>query len=217
MSTKVTKIPKWMDRSLQGITYWIGHRRALYSGYALGEAALVAELCNMIYTHLDRDQVLRCEVRFEELLNKEATETGILTSRARADIVVSRKLEGRRRDPQPGFVVEVKRASASNAQIDHDLRRLAAVKACHPDLAAFLVVIAEAERPRRFVDEEGAARATVFRVPDTDHLYKVRRVSKATHSFKRMDRAQYACLLEVSPAMDAKRLRSAKVWTSAAS
>lgn len=46
------KVPRWALKSLQGITYWIGHRRSLYDQYPLGESAFVAELCNLIYAHL---------------------------------------------------------------------------------------------------------------------------------------------------------------------
>lgn len=213
MAEKLAAAPKWMIRALQGITFWIGHRRALYSGYPLGESALVAELCNMIFSHLERSQSLRCEVQYVELVGGSETST-ITAAKARADIVVSRKPLTRGAPAVPEYVIEVKRASSSNAQIDHDLRRLAAVKRAHPSFTTYLVVISEAERPRRFVDEDGSALTTTFRIPDTEQLYRVRRVLKATSTFRSPDKAQYACLVEVSPPMRRSILRRHACWVA---
>ena len=177
-----------------------GHRRALYSGYSLGESALVAELCNMIFTHLPKEQLFKCEVQYVELLGGMITSTLTIT-KARVDIVLLRRSLRKGASANAEYIIEVKRASSSNAMIDNDLRRLAAVKRAHPSLVAYLVVIAEADRPKRFVTEAGSALTTIFRIPDTDQLYRVRRVLKASHSFKNPDRAQYACLIEVSPPM----------------
>ena len=44
--------PTWLERALQGLTYWTGHRRCLYRNYPLAEAAFVAELCNLIQANL---------------------------------------------------------------------------------------------------------------------------------------------------------------------
>lgn len=46
------KTPRWARKLLQGITYWIGHRRSLYDQYPLGESAFAAEFCNLIYAQL---------------------------------------------------------------------------------------------------------------------------------------------------------------------
>lgn len=213
MAKSAAITPKWIDRALQGIAYWIGHRRALYSGYSLGESALVAELCNMIFTHLPKEQLLRCEVQYVELLSGTVTSTLTMT-RARADIVILRKPLRKGATANAEYVIEVKRASSSNAMIDNDLRRLAAVKRTHPSLVAYLVVIAEADRPKRFVTEAGSALTTIFRIPDTNQLYRVRRVLKASHSFKNPDRAQYACLIEVSPPMPKATIRRHAPWSA---
>jgi hypothetical protein len=213
MGAKLTPTPKWIDRSMQGIAYWIGHRRALYSGYSLGESALVAELCNMIYTHIPSDHVLRCEVQYTELLGR-SVETSVLSAKARADIVIGKRLGKRREGSSPQVIIEVKRASASNAQIDNDLRRLAAVKLHNSDLATYLAVIAEAERPKRFVNDDGEATSGIYLIPGTKQLYRVRRVFKAAASFKNKNRAQFACLVEVSPEQTPARLRRASAWTS---
>ena len=214
MTKRLSPTPRWVDRALQGITYWIGHRRALYSGYALGESALVAEMCNMIYAHLSSSQhLLRCEVQYTELVNGPVTTT-TLTAKARADIVVSKKINGKREGATPQYVIEVKRASASNKQIDNDLRRLAIVKRQHPSLTTYLIVIAEADRPKRFVDANGSASPHIYRIPDTAQLYRVRRVFKAAQTFKNPERAQYACLIEVSPPQLPERLRRSREWSA---
>ena len=49
MKTKLKKQPVWVDRALQGVTHWMGHRRCLYRGYPLSEGA---EVCNLIYANL---------------------------------------------------------------------------------------------------------------------------------------------------------------------
>ncbi|MEI5689100.1 hypothetical protein [Sphingomonas kyungheensis] len=170
----------------------------------------------MIYTHISSDHVLRCEVQYTELLPGDSDVT-ILASKARVDIVVARKKDGKREGATPEFVIEVKRASASKAQIDNDLRRLAAVKKHHPNITAYLIVIAEAERPKRFVDEKGVACSQVYQIPETSQLYRVRRVFKATHSFTSRDRAQYACLVEISPAQPRARMRRAEPWKAKSS
>jgi len=52
MGTKFEKRPIWAIRALQGVTFWIGHRRCLYKQYPLAEGALVAELCNLFVADL---------------------------------------------------------------------------------------------------------------------------------------------------------------------
>jgi len=157
---------------------------------------VVAELCNIIYTHLPKNHSLRCEVRFTELLGRSMMPTEI-AARARADIVVSEKVNGKREGAIPRWVIEVKRASASKGQVDTDLFRLAAVKREHPDITAWLVLVAEASRPDRFVTEEGASVSGRHDIPNTEQQYRVRRTFKAAHAFTRKERAQYACLVEV--------------------
>ena len=79
----------------------------------------------------------------------------ILEGKIRADLVVAEIPARRGDEPIPKFIIEVKRASASKAQINADLSRLAAAHRLCPDIRAFLFVISEAKRPSRFVDEEG--------------------------------------------------------------
>jgi hypothetical protein len=147
-------VPRWAARALQGITYWIGHRRCVYREYPLAEAAFVAEICNLIYASLPPSQVLRCEVQYSSLLEGKP-KTNLLTRRARADLVVANKSDKKGDVPPPQFVIEVKRAGAPRAQIDADLRRLAEVHRKHGGIRTFMFIIAEAQRPVRFVNPEG--------------------------------------------------------------
>jgi hypothetical protein len=203
-------IPRWLERALQGLTFWVGHRRYLYGGYPLGESAFVAELCNLIYTHLPDAYVLKCEVQYTELVAAGAVETNVLTARARADIVIAEKVDGKREGAIPRFVIEVKRASAPTAQITHDLKRLAAVKSAHGNIKTFLVIVAEASRPKKFTTDDGWSALGWRDIPNSTLNYRVRRTVKAAHAFTNPDTAQYACLLEVDSRPSRRRGAQAK-------
>ncbi|OXE36474.1 MAG: hypothetical protein CGW95_07475 [Phenylobacterium zucineum] len=183
--------------ALQGLAFWIGHRRALYRDYPLGESALVAELCNLIQRHLPANRQLRCEVQYAEL--KVTSEW--LVPLARMDLLVSLRPTAQETRSIPQVAIEVKRAGSAKLLIDSDFKRLAALKAAHPTVRAFLVVIAEASRPKQFVNEQGEAEYKSKLIPGTDYRYKVRRVLKASHTFKqdRLNHAQYVCLVKVLP------------------
>jgi hypothetical protein len=196
MGTKLEKRPIWAIRALQGVTYWIGHRRCLFKQYPLAEGALVAELCNLIHANLRHDYILTCEVQYTNLLGGRP-KPDILTQRARADLVISEKPEEKDGEPLPRFIIEVKRASAPTAQIDADLQRLAAVRRTHRDLRTFMFLIAEAHRPKRFVDEDGKSYTGKHAIPNSPGHYRVRRTLKAAHAYTEVGNAQYACLLEI--------------------
>jgi hypothetical protein len=195
MKSKLKKHPKWVDRALQGVTYWMGHRRCLYRDYPLSEGALVAEVCNLIYANLPEHLQLLCEVQYSSFVNRDPVPE-ILEGKIRADLVVAEIPARRGDEPIPKFIIEVKRASASKAQINADLSRLAAAHRLCPDIRAFLFVISEAKRPSRFVHEEGHSLLGEHKIPKFDGYYRVRRTWKAAHAFKKRERAQYACLIE---------------------
>jgi hypothetical protein len=196
MSTKLKKQPSWVERALQGVTYWMGHRRCLYRDYPLSEGALVAEVCNLIYANLPDTLQLLCEVQYSSFVESDPMPV-ILRGRIRADLVVAEKPAHRGDDPVPKFIIEVKRASAPTSQINADLSRLAAVRRCCPDIRTFLFVISEAQRPRRFVNDDGHSVLGRHQIPNSDGYCRVRRTWKAAHAFTKRDRAQYACLIEV--------------------
>ncbi|MBV7461303.1 MULTISPECIES: hypothetical protein [unclassified Acidovorax] len=197
MATTEKDWPSWLERALQGLTYWTGHRRCLYRNYPLAEAAFVAELCNLIHANLPDKYSLHCEEQYSEFLHQDARPS-LLTERSRADLVVYETVKTRRgeRELHAKFIIEVKRAMAPKAQIDADLKRLMAVRAACPEVKTYLVVVAEAHRPTRFVSDAGASITKRQRLEDFEGYFKVRRTLKAAHAYTRIERAQYACLVE---------------------
>lgn len=191
---KLDPLPNWMRPTLQGVTYWIGLRRQFFRGHPLGEASIVAEVCNLIQSNLHdkRARKLVCEVMFSEFLpGKE--EQSVLTERARADLVVY-KVE-KKGSKIPRHLVEVKRANSSKKSIHNDLNRLVAVKKACPQIRTYLMVVSEKGRPKEFVNKNG--RAITGKKPVEGGFYYVRRVCKASSSFSRKETAHYACVLEV--------------------
>jgi len=201
MGYRMPARPTFLEEALQGLAFWIGHRRAYYRGYPIPEAALVTESCNLIQTNLDREQILRPEVMYRRLA--DTTEKPELTELARADLSI---LD--RNSPNPyeenawgavQFVIEVKRASASDALIDEDLQRLFHFKTVsRPEARAFLIVASESTLPARFVDpEKGISRLHPHEIPGTNGVYHVRRTVKAASSFERKESAHFVCICEV--------------------
>lgn len=114
----------WVERALQGVTYWMGHRRCLYRDYRLSEGALVAEVCNLIHANLPEDLHPLCEVQYSTFVESDPMPK-ILPGRIRADLIVSEKSARTGFDPVPKFIIEVKRASSPAAQISAEpFRRL---------------------------------------------------------------------------------------------
>lgn len=197
MTTIEKDWPAWLERALQGLTYWTGHRRCLYRNYPLAEAAFVAELCNLIHANLPDKFSLHCEEQYSEFIHSD-DRPALLTEKSRADLVVYESVKTRSGEIELHikFIIEVKRASAPKAQIDADLKRLMAVRATFPDIKTYLVVVAEAHRPPRFVSAAGASITKRQRLNGFDGYFKVRRTLKAAHAYTRVERAQYACLVE---------------------
>jgi hypothetical protein len=199
-STKLKKPPDWAKQALQGVTFWMGHRRSFYRRHPLTEGAMIAEICNLIHANLTDGLELTCEVLYSKLLPEKPTakeRKQILTELARADLVVSDgplDFDGK---PKPKFIIEVKRGSTPDSEIDSDLRRLAEAKRRFRDARAFLFLISEARRPKRFVNKEGMSRKRDFPIPNSKGYFRVRGTAKAAHALTKRDRAQYACLVEV--------------------
>jgi hypothetical protein len=194
------KAPAWAGKALQGLVFWIGHRCSLYPHHDLGESALVAETCNLIAAHLHEGESLLCEQPYRKLIATDSE----LGPRVRADLAVlsapnaaELKKRGHLQDLLTA-VIEVKRASASKAEIDDDLKRLAILKAANPSVRAFLFVIAEGHLPKKFVAANGKAKKGRFGISDKAAYYHVRRVCKASASFDRKGGAHFACIIEVN-------------------
>lgn len=180
-------VPEWLEPALQGITFWIGHRRSMYRHYPLTEGAIVAELCNLIHAQLRDGRRLDCEEPYKEILGTQSAKGS--SSNQRADLVVTAGATSN----NYVAVIEVKRGNSSNADIDEDIRRLASVKVARAGTRAFLIVVSEGIRPRRFVNNAGRA----IRKHESGMRYAVRRVCAASPSVKRGNRANYAVLVEI--------------------
>lgn len=202
MGKSLDRWPNWSEKALQGLAFWIGHRHALYPNYPLGESALVAEACNLIFANLGPGEVLLCERQYTQLMPDGAwpRDQG---ARSRADLTVVTGLTHSQAEKNPSLgsflsaVIEVKRASAPRAQIDQDLSRLAILKNANPTVRALLFVVAEAHRPKRFVSPEGKAILGKNDIPGKNAHYRVRRACKAAAAFSGKESAHYACIIEV--------------------
>jgi hypothetical protein len=192
-----SKLEPWAKKSLQGITFWTGHRHCLYEHYPLGESAFVAELCNLIFAHLDKTKYsLKCEVQYHELAKNLPKE--IFNDRTRADIVIFNKQLNRDSIGVPANIIEVKRGKASNRLIVDDMLRLAHVNRKTQNCRTFLFVVCEHNRPKKFVTTKGTAMRGDHTIDgDPNSCYRVLRVFKAAHFFTGIEKAQYACCIEV--------------------
>ena len=200
MTKNPESIPKWLMNSLQGLTFWVGYKRSLYRDYPLSEGALVTELRSLMHANLPDDLFLKCEVGYR-LLAKKFVRHDLIAGRHRADLVVANKVASSK-DPNrllysPKFVFEVKRASSPNLQIDKDLKRLAALKKCRPIARTFLIVLSEAGRNNRFVNEKGLTRRGQHKIDGMDANYHIRRTVKAASVYKSFDSVNYATVVEV--------------------
>jgi len=182
-------LPRWMFPPLQGVTFWVSHRRTIFPHYPLGESALVAELCNLIHAHLPDGHELKCEIVYDALSNNLEYDD-VLTKRARTDLVVYV-------DDRPSYAFEVKRASAGKRMIERDLLRLARLRINEHKIRTFLIVISEASRPALYVSDKGVAIRGSNNLDGIDARWRVRSVKKSSHSFHGIGSASYACLIEV--------------------
>lgn len=190
MGQNLERWPSWAEASMQGLAFWIGHRRALFAGHPLPEAALVAEACNLIQAHLETGSRLEVERAYRDIVSPHRWRLNGET-RARADLVV--------RGPRGAItIIEVKRASAARQLIDRDLRRLAAAKAVLPKSRCFLFVVSESRRPSRFVSKKGKSVLKLQPIPGRpNESFKVRRTCKAAAAFGGKSTAHYACIVEI--------------------
>ena len=200
MQTKLEPIPAWITTALQGLTFWIGYKRALYRDYPLSEGALVTELRSLMHANLPDELFLKCEVGYSRLV-KVTPRPAVIAGRTRADLVVATKNESPKTAGKivysPQFLFEFKRAGAPVREIDKDLKRLAAFQQCRPSARAFLVVLSETGRNDRFVTEKGKTRVGKHKVEGANAMYHIRRTVKAASAFTNRDSGNYATVVEV--------------------
>ena len=211
-STKLPDIERWLTTSLQGLAFWIGHRRSLFSHYPLPEGALVAEACNLIQANLPSKLVLLPERLYRNLVpHVSGNRDKENDDRSRADLVICNKddkldyKEGNISD-HVQYVIEVKRASSPKKDIENDLIRLRNCLQNFPGYAiprTLLFVVSENGAPKCFDDmcfvdiKTGKAKRGKKKIPGGDGYYCVRRAIKASASFSAQSKAHYACIIEV--------------------
>lgn len=200
MKETLEPLPSWMITSLQGLAFWIGYKRALYRDYPLSEGALVTELRSLIHANLPDELFVKCEIGYTHLV-KTSPRPKAIAGRTRADIVIANKIESKKEKGKliynPKHVIEFKRSQAPTREINRDLQRLAAFRAARPEARAFLLVLSEADRHDRFVDDAGKSRLGKEKIPDSKGTFRVRRTLKAAPAFSNQDSANYASIIEV--------------------
>lgn len=165
----------------------------MFRGYPLGESAIVAEVCNLIFANLPSGYQLKCEQEYRKLF-PSAHWPQSMRARSRLDLAVFKSCD--KADTKLEVAIEVKRAKVPKAQIEADLQRLAAAKSADPRLSCYLLVVSEAWRPSQFVTSTGDATRKLIPF-GSGSAAKVRRVCKASSSFRKINRAHYSCLIEV--------------------
>jgi hypothetical protein len=180
----VKDLPSWTEPLLQGITFWLGYKKQLYRHYPLSEGAIIGEACHLVYANILEIDSLICEIMYKKMGVKDAGQT-------RADLVIIDKATQKEK-----VIIEVKRNSASLKLINEDLKRLADVKRKKHNVRCFLLLVSQSSKPKTFVNHNGMAVKKT--IPFADFHADVRRVCKATGSFKGKNSAHYACLIEVN-------------------
>ena len=199
MGYEMPQRPVFLERALQGLAFWMGHRRSLFRHYPLPEGAMVAETCNLIQANLSDTLRLQPECQYKNLL-PPGVQTDILGNLTRADLVLVSREGATANEAKIScnvqFVIEVKRGSASKAAINQDIKRLYEfLRLTHTNARAFLIVVSESRVPSRFVSD-GKSRLGTNIIPGCDGCFHVRRTVKAASSFAKKSRAHYVCLLE---------------------
>jgi hypothetical protein len=168
----------WLEQSMQGLAFWIGYKNQLYRHHKLPEAAIVSEVVSLILAHSSESVKILCEKSYSSL--------GVTNDNTRADIVIVDQ-------KKPSIVIEVKRYGVN---ISQDLERLAAVKMAYRDVVCWLLISSQSKIPSNYVDRStGKAKKGIFSRGKI--RYRVVRVWKAAHSFQKMSKANFICLLEI--------------------
>jgi len=192
--------PSWLSSPLQALAFWVAYQNVAYRHHLLPEGAIVAEFTRLLDAELGGLRVVVREPMYRELASAAGTSWA---DACRCDIAVRSKTAGRQQGPVLA-AIEVKRAAASDDVINDDLFALHQLKVADPSIRVFLVLVSQADWPRRWVTHDGLANREVETLsvseegqPDHEVRIRVRRVTKAALSFKWMTKATYCCLLEV--------------------
>lgn len=181
---RTVSLPKWATGALQSTAYFVGYRLSNYNLYHLSEGTLVDEFVTQVQNRINNLGLTSRERMYKELsdnLKEMGTKRADITL-FKGDIVNS--------------IIEVKRAEAPPNEIEKDLRRLIIAKKAIPEARCFLVILSQKNRPIEFVSINGNA---LRKAKEFEGYYaSTIRVCKSTNSFKGFEKANYACLIEVS-------------------
>ncbi len=187
--------PAWASEVLQGLAYWIGYSRAYYRHYHLLEAAITAELCNLLNAKINsggENLYLCAEVPYRKLLSKKNQRSD---DNRRLDLLITSKPEKNCANSDNfsktgKIAIEVKRGDAPKSEITRDLRRLAELKSANSNLRTFLIIAGESKLPKQYawfnrpkMKKGLQANRSVQSLPNSEKQpaieFKVRRVCKA--------------------------------------
>ena len=191
--------PPWLRSSLQGLAFWVGYRRSIYSAHELSEGALAAELCNLLHAHLPESLRLSCEEPYSKFLPAGVVRKEV-GAKARVDLSIWERCLPKNSDryrQRPRYAIELKRASAAKSLIDQDLRRLAYIVEESQGIRGILCLASEGKRPKRFVTNRGVRSIAEISLPGTNCVYQVIDVRKASHVYDDRNLGQYCCAIEV--------------------
>ena len=201
-ATKQVDVPRWLRDPLQSLAFWVAYQHQVYRHHPLPEGAIVAELTRLVDAELASERSLVREVMYREIASQAGAGWG---DGSRCDMAVLRTGA----DDEPGefeAAIEVKRSWAAESVLDEDLIALHQLRQANPGIRAFLVIVSQAGLPSRWVSHLGTANRAVDplkfsetcgEASQSEIRLRVRRVAKAAHSFKLIDKATYCCLIEV--------------------
>lgn len=148
------KLPWWSEGLLQGLAYWSGYRRTLHRHHPLTEGAIVVEaaglLSNPVRGNAESQQYLYCEIPCRNVA-KSPDGWG----RMRFDMILATETIGQKEARRHTFsrsvraVIEVKRGSASAADLNKDLNRRARIVDGNKAACAFLIVACQGQAHAR--------------------------------------------------------------------
>lgn len=198
MSMDPERCPKWIEKPMQSLAFWVGYQHSMYWHSDLPEGAITAELRRLIKAELpDRFRIV-CESSYKNLSGTDSWFDAV-----RADLAIFRDDESAETNLSPIAVIEVKRASAARTLIEDDLIALSILKRSKPELRAFLLIVGECFRPSEFVGLDGKSSkeqgVILLNGKDKNIFYRSIRVTKAGAFFDNPESAHYCCLVEIIP------------------
>ncbi len=195
-SNDIILIDKPVERSLQALAFWVAYQNGRYRHHSLPEGAIVSELTCLLSGDVKGQLTIERELMYKDLLEGKPWDTKV-----RADLAIMPSEPEKR--GVPVALIEVKRADAPWREIEGDLIALNHFKLLSQNTLTLLVVVAQAHRPNQWVSPNGVSPNEIETIQiqeedkTVDIRYKVRRVLKASGSFKMVDSACYCCLIEV--------------------